>query len=58
MVLAFILELRAKAAGDESVTLTIYFAQFKLIVFERPKVLYGGIEKIIECQLPDDPAFD
>ena len=26
-------------------------------MFERPKVLYGHVEKIIECQLPDDPAF-
>jgi hypothetical protein len=32
-------------------------AQFELIVFNRPKVLYGRVEKVIQCQLPDDPAF-
>jgi len=32
-------------------------AQFELIVFNQPKVLYGRVEKIIQCQLPDDPAF-
>ena len=26
-------------------------------MFERPKVLYGRIEKILECQLPDHPTF-
>lgn len=31
--------------------------QFKLIVFDAPKVLYGRLEKIIECQLPDKPSF-
>jgi hypothetical protein len=31
--------------------------QFELIVFDEPKVLYGRVEKVIECQLPDDPTF-
>ena len=33
------------------------FSQFELIVFNEPKVLYGRVEKIIECHLPDDPVF-
>jgi hypothetical protein len=32
-------------------------AKFELIVFDLPKVLYGRVEKVIECQLPDDPTF-
>jgi hypothetical protein len=31
--------------------------QFELIVFNNLKVLYGRVEKVIECQLPDDTAF-
>jgi hypothetical protein len=31
--------------------------QFELMVFNKLKVLYGRVEKVIECQLPDDPAF-
>ena len=32
-------------------------SQFELIVFDNPKVLYGRVEKIMECQLPHDPVF-
>jgi hypothetical protein len=27
------------------------------MVFYKLKVLYGRIEKVIKCQLPDNPAF-
>jgi hypothetical protein len=37
--------------------LTTSQSQFELIVFDNPKVLYGRVEKIMECQLPDDPVF-
>ena len=35
----------------------LIWAQFELIVFDRPKVLYGRVEKIMQCQLPDDKIF-
>jgi hypothetical protein len=31
--------------------------KFELVVFGRPKVLYGRVERILECQLPDHPTF-
>jgi hypothetical protein len=37
--------------------LTISQSQFELVVFDKPKVLYGRVEKIMECQLPNDPVF-
>ena len=32
-------------------------AQFELIVFDRPKVMYGKVEKILQCQLPNNKIF-
>jgi hypothetical protein len=37
--------------------LTISYSQFELVVFDKPKVLYGQVKNVIECQLPDSPVF-
>jgi hypothetical protein len=44
-------------AAMDSNRLTISYSQFELVVFDKPKVLYSRVEKVIECQLPDDPVF-